>query len=144
MFHLYYILILILIYKIGVLMTTISGGELFTVNNAFLTSALVEKKASIKNLLKNWLFSYAGNFLGSLFIAWMAFNSGLLGDSAVATALSKTSLPFKTLFIRSVLANWLVCTGVYMASGCASLSSKAIAIWFPVSAVIGKSLLILP
>jgi hypothetical protein len=30
-----------------------------------------------------------------------------------------------------------------MASGCASLSSKAIAIWFPVSAVIGKSLLIL-
>jgi formate/nitrite transporter FocA (FNT family) len=128
---------------LGVLMTTVTGGELFCINNAYLTSALVEKKASMKDLLKNWSFSYAGNFLGSLFIAWMAFNSGLLGDAAIATALSKTSLPFKTLFIRSVLANWLVCTAVYMASGCASLSSKAIAIWFPVSAVIGEILSIL-
>lgn len=58
----------------------------------------------------------------------------------MATALSKTALPFKTLFIRSILANWLVCTAVYMASACTSLSSKAIAIFLPVSAVIALSL----
>ena len=126
----------------GLMMTLVGGGELFTGNTALVTAAVIEKKADMKDLVKNWFFSYGGNFVGSLFMAWLAFNGATLGDgpAAVLTANMKVSYPFKTLFIRGVLCNWLVCMAVYMASGCTSLISKMVAIWFPISAFIALGL----
>lgn len=46
-------------------MTVVGGGELFTGNTAVVTAAVIEGKASKRALMKNWVFSYAGNFLGS-------------------------------------------------------------------------------
>lgn len=124
------------------MMTLVGGGELFTGNTALVTAAVVEKKTTMKNLMKNWFFSYAGNFVGSLLMAYLAFNGQTLGDGAAAvlTANMKVSYPFKTLFIRGILCNWLVCMAVYMASGCTSLISKMVAIWFPISAFIALGL----
>ena len=124
------------------MMTLVGGGELFTGNTALVTAAVIEKKAEMKDLVKNWFFSYGGNFVGSLLMAWLAFNGATLGDgpAAVLTANMKVSYPFKTLFIRGVLCNWLVCMAVYMASGCTSLISKMVAIWFPISAFIALGL----
>lgn len=51
----------------GLFMTVVGGGELFTGNTAVVTAAAIEGKASTGGLLKNWIFSYAGNFLGSVF-----------------------------------------------------------------------------
>lgn len=45
-------------------MTVVGGGELFTGNTAVVTSAVIEGKASTGGLLKNWIFSYLGNFVG--------------------------------------------------------------------------------
>lgn len=45
-------------------MTIVGGGELFTGNTAVVTAAVVEGKASTRGLLKNWVFSYLGNFVG--------------------------------------------------------------------------------
>lgn len=45
-------------------MTVVGGGELFTGNTAVVTAAVIEGKASIGGLLKNWVFSYLGNFVG--------------------------------------------------------------------------------
>ena len=129
-------------FLLGLMMTLVGGGELFTGNTALVTAAVVEKKTTMKNLMKNWFFSYAGNFVGSLLMAYLAFNGQTLGDGAAAvlTANMKVSYPFKTLFIRGILCNWLVCMAVYMASGCTSLISKMVAIWFPISAFIALGL----
>ena len=62
------------------------------------------------------------------------------GPAAVATAMAKTSLPFKTLFLRGIMCNWLLCMSVYIASGCSTLSSKIVAIWFPASAIMALGL----
>ena len=123
-------------------MTLVGGGELFTGNTALVTAAVIEKKAEMKDLVKNWFFSYGGNFVGSLLMAYLAFNGQTLGDGAAAvlTANMKVSYPFQTLFIRGILCNWLVCMAVYMASGCTSLISKMVAIWFPISAFIALGL----
>ena len=48
----------------GLFMTVVGGGELFTGNTAMVTAAALEGKASIGGLLKNWVSSYLGNFVG--------------------------------------------------------------------------------
>jgi formate/nitrite transporter len=124
------------------MMTLVTGGELFTGNTAVVTAAVIEKKAAFKDLLKNWFCSYGGNFVGSLIMAYLVFNGKTLGVGAAAINLSnlKLSSNFGTLFIRGVLCNWLVCMAVYMASGCTSLISKMVAIWFPISAFVALGL----
>ena len=126
----------------GLLLTILSGGELFTANTAFLTTGFVEKKVDWKDVLKNWAFSFAGNFAGALLIAKLAFAAGTLGDgpAAIATAIAKTSLDPETLFIRGVLCNWLVGLAAYMASGCSSAVSKLTAILFPIAAIVALGL----
>lgn len=119
-------------------MTLVGGGELFTGNTALITASLIEKKTTLRALLKNWFFSYIGNFLGSVILAYLAFASGTLGTGSAASllAVAKTSLPFSQAFVRGLLCNWLVCMAVYMASGASTLISKMVAIWFPISAFI--------
>jgi len=122
----------------GLIMTLVTGAELFTGNTALVTAAAMEGKTTKKDLAKNWIASYAGNFVGSLFLAYLAFKSGTLANApaSVAIATAKCSLPFDVAFVRGILCNWLVCMAVYMASGCASLAGKMVAVWFPISAFV--------
>lgn len=48
----------------GLFMTVVGGGELFTGNTAMVTAAAIEGKATTGGLLKNWVSSYLGNFVG--------------------------------------------------------------------------------
>ena len=120
------------------MMTIIAGGELFTGNTAALTAAVIEKKTTFRALLRNWAFSYLGNFIGSVGLAYLAFHSGTLGATpyAASLAVAKTSLPFTQAVVRGALCNYLVCMAVYMASGASTLAGKMTAIWFPISAFI--------
>lgn len=122
----------------GLIMTLVTGAELFTGNTALVTAAVMEGKATKKDLVKNWVASYAGNFVGSLLLAYLAFKSGTLGSApaSAAIATAKCALPFETAFVRGILCNWLVCMAVYMASGCASLAGKMVAVYFPISAFV--------
>lgn len=124
----------------GLLMTVISGAELFTGNTAVVTTAALNGKASWSNLAKSWGFSYAGNFVGALFVAYLFHVSGVMHAGAMAAATAKTSIPWVQAFVRGLLANWLVCMAVWMASGCSDLTGKAVAIWFPISAFVAMGL----
>jgi len=126
----------------GLIMTLVSGAELFTGNTALVTGALMEGKTTKENLIKNWSASYLGNFVGSLILAYLAFKSQTLGGgpAAVAIATAKCNLPFTVAFVRGILCNWLVCMAVYMASGCSSMIGKMTAVWFPISAFVALGL----
>jgi formate/nitrite transporter len=126
----------------GLIMTLVTGGELFTGNTALVTAAVKEGKTDMKSLTKSWVASYLGNFVGSLILAWLAFRSGTLGNApaSVAIATAKCSLPFDVAFIRGLLCNWLVCMAVYMASGCSTMIGKMTAVWFPISAFVALGL----
>lgn len=56
-------------------MTLVCGGELFTGNTVFLVAAVAEKRATFKQLLKNWTLSYTGNVIGALFMVNYIVNS---------------------------------------------------------------------
>jgi len=126
----------------GLIMTLVTGGELFTGNTALVTGAYMEGKVDGKALAKNWIASYLGNFVGSLILAYLAFKSGTLGSlpGAVNVATAKCSVPWGVAFTRGILCNWLVCMAVYMASGCSTMIGKMTAVWFPISAFVALGL----
>ena len=123
-------------------MTLVTGGELFTGNTALVTAAYKEGEISAKDLAKSWIFSYVGNFVGSVLLAWLAYKSGTLGNgpAAAAIASAKCSMPWDVAFVRGILCNWLVCMAVYMASGCVTMTGKMTAVWFPISAFVALGL----
>lgn len=86
----------------GLIMTLVTGAELFTGNTALVTGAYMEGRASKRQLLKNWVCSYAGNFVGSLLLAALAHKAGTLGASpaAVNMATAKCAAAFDVAFCR--------------------------------------------
>eukprot|EP00188_Purpureofilum_apyrenoidigerum_P006155 Plantae.Rhodophyta-Purpureofilum_apyrenoidigerum.ctg9062.p1 GENE.Plantae.Rhodophyta-Purpureofilum_apyrenoidigerum.ctg9062~~Plantae.Rhodophyta-Purpureofilum_apyrenoidigerum.ctg9062.p1 ORF type:complete len:314 (+),score=37.15 Plantae.Rhodophyta-Purpureofilum_apyrenoidigerum.ctg9062:37-978(+) len=122
----------------GLLLVLVTGAELFTGNTMTLTAALHEKKVTFEDLMKSWSFSFLGNLLGSLALAWLAVNSGVITVAAgpIAIAQTKSSLSFAAAFIRGILCNWLVTAAVYMASGATDMGGKVLSIWFPISAFV--------
>lgn len=124
----------------GLTMVCLTGGELFTGNTALISAAVFDGRAKVKPMLKNWLFSYFGNLIGSLFVVWLAGAScclsGISGGTAIAIASAKVATSFSTSFFRGVLCNWLVCLAVYMQAGAGDFMGKFFAIWLPISAFV--------
>lgn len=112
----------------GLIMTLITGGELFTGNTAICTTSYMENKITKKQLLTNWFYSYLGNLIGSIWLAYLAYQSGTIPDAAMGPINIATTKVFAATFqqniIRGILCNFLVCIAVYMASGCTTMISK--------------------
>jgi nitrite transporter NirC len=120
----------------GALTTVIfAGSELFTGSNLVLTLGVLTKKASLRDLTNNWVWTWIGNLLGSVLLAWMAIRTGLLDVDPIKAFIlglveKKMNLPPEQLFWRAVLANWLVCLGVWMAVRIKSESARILMIWW--------------
>merc|ERR1719502_1456399 len=104
----------------GLMMTLLSGAELFTGNTALVTMACIEGEAQPGQLAKSWISSYLGNFVGSLLLAALVFLGGTL--------------------VKGVLCNWLVCMAVYLASFSKDVIGKMVSIWFCISAFVALGL----
>lgn len=122
------------IFTAGLAMVVVAGSELFTGNNLMLM-ALFDGKIGLVKLLKNWILVFLGNFLGALFVALLVTLSGVFSQNAdvvVATATTKTSLPFFEAMLRGVLCNFLVCIAVWMAFAANTVQGKIAAVFLPV------------
>ena len=126
------------VFGTGLMLVLIAGGELFT-GNTMIIAGVLEKKVSIKAMLKNWFFVYVGNFIGSIFIAYMMNKSGLfssgdnmLGAVTIKIAAYRVGLTFMQAFFLGIMCNWLVCLGVWMAYGAKDMTGKIFAIFFPI------------
>lgn len=123
----------------GLIFVILAGAELFT-GNCLMITAFLDKKVCLKEMLKSWILVYLGNFIGCIFVAFLLSISGqwLLGDGLVGIriiliAKSKIELSFGQAFVLGILANFLVCLGVWMSLGAKSYGSKALAAFFPVA-----------
>ena len=74
----------------------VHAAQLFTGNTAFLPVAVIERRASVRQLAVNWAASFGGNLAGALLAVAAVNGAGLVGQSgpAVPVALAKVSLPF--------------------------------------------------
>src|SRR4051794_25889669 len=55
-----------------------AGSELFTGSNLILTLGVLTRKARMRDLLANWLWTWIGNLAGSVLLAFMVVRSGVL------------------------------------------------------------------
>ncbi|MGL4521284.1 MAG: formate/nitrite transporter family protein [Bacilli bacterium] len=121
-------------FGIALSLVVMAGAELFTGNNMLLVTSGLAGKTTWSDLGKIWVVSYIGNFIGSIIIAVLLWQSGLLagpaGVMSVAITEVKTSASFFELLCRGILANTLVCLAVLMALRMKSESGKLIMIWW--------------
>jgi formate/nitrite transporter len=124
------------VFSIGLMLVVICGAELFT-GNSLQTAAALHGEISWAKLAENWVVVLVGNFLGSLFFAWLMFESRLweqggVAEQAVNIAIAKCKLSFGVAFIRAILCNWLVCLAVFMATAARDVPGKLLACYVPI------------
>eukprot|EP00613_Pedinella_sp_CCMP2098_P001767 CAMPEP_0171618532 /NCGR_PEP_ID=MMETSP0990-20121206/14806_1 /TAXON_ID=483369 /ORGANISM="non described non described, Strain CCMP2098" /LENGTH=304 /DNA_ID=CAMNT_0012183361 /DNA_START=9 /DNA_END=923 /DNA_ORIENTATION=- len=122
----------------GLICVVLTGGQLFTGNCALVTSAWLQGTVSTKNLVKNFVVSFLGNFAGVLAICGLVVASGLVNSNpgVAAVAQVKCGLPFSQAFFRGFLCNWMVCIALWSQTAASDLSGKIIGIWFPISSFV--------
>lgn len=129
-------------FSLGLVLVVVGGAELFTGNN-LIVMAWAKRKVTIGKLLRNWMIVYFTNLLGALgsalFVFWSAtlnMNDGSVADTAIQIATTKINLDPFTAFIRGILCNALVCLAVWLCFAAHDVSSKILAIVFPISAFV--------
>jgi nitrite transporter NirC len=100
-----------------------------------LTLGVLTRRARLRDLTVNWVWTWIGNLLGSALLAVMVIRSGVFNADPVKSFILKLvdlkmNLPPEQLFWRAVLANWLVCLGVWMAARVKSETSRLLLIWW--------------
>lgn len=125
------------LFPVNLLLILQSGGQLFSQNSATMAMGVLEKKVTMKDLLRNWTIAYAGNMLGCLLISLVANYTGILtgggSDMIVATVMKKCSADFGPTLVKGVMCNWLICLAVWLCTMARGLGGKMIGAWFPIS-----------
>jgi formate/nitrite transporter len=126
------------VFGIALVLVLVAGSDLFT-GNCLLSMGWLNGNLTSKQVLNNWGLVYAGNFIGSLFLVWMMYTSGIwdahssqIGAHAVAIAYKKTHLTFWEAFVRGMGCNWLVCLAVVIVAAGQDTMGKILGAWFPV------------
>lgn len=121
-------------FGIALSLVIMAGSDLFTGNNMILTIGTMMKKTTWMDTLKIWLFSYVGNFAGSIIVALLFFYSGLtVGNVArfiTEQASIKMNTPFMELLFRGILCNILVCLAVWCSIKLKEETAKLIMIFW--------------
>jgi formate transporter len=126
------------VFSLGLLLVVVAGAELFTGNN-LLAMAWAQGTVSTREVLHNWAVICVANFIGAAGLALLVFLSGHADAYArtyLEIAATKSALPFWSAFWRGVLCNVLVCMAIWMTLAGRSVTDKAVAILFPISAFV--------
>jgi formate/nitrite transporter len=135
------------VFSVGLMLVIIPGSELWTGNNLMMIGAL-NKDITFGKMLRNWFWVYLGNFVGSIFLAWIiakmsGLTGGNVGGTAIAIAYGKIASTVDggaahnvMYFFRAIGCNWLVCLAVMMAIASQDIAGKVLAIFFPIMAFV--------
>ncbi|TCV73658.1 formate/nitrite transporter [Neorhizobium sp. R1-B] len=139
-----------LLFPVGFCMLYLMGFDLLTGVFTLVPLALIAKRPGVTlgGVLRNWGLVFVGNFAGAmttaLFMAiifTMGFSEapnavgqkiGVIGESRTIGYAAAGAAGMLTLFVRAVMCNWMVSTGVIGAMMSNSVSGKVIAMWMPI------------
>lgn len=116
----------------------IAGGELFTGNVMYLSSAFYGKKAGLPQLAKSWFFSYFGNLVGCLMVAYFLLDLTeiMTGDTNIRNfirnmAVAKVNYGWGAVLLKGIGCNMMVCLALWNAISAEDVIGKFIGIWCP-------------
>lgn len=139
-----------ILFPVGFCLLYLMGFDLLTGVFTLVPLALIDKRpgVTIGGVLRNWGLVFAGNFAGALIVAAMMaiiFTFGFtvepnevgqkighIGEGRTLGYAAHGAAGMLTLFIRGVLCNWMVSTGVVAAMMSTSVSGKVIGMWMPI------------
>ncbi|MFV0474652.1 MAG: formate/nitrite transporter family protein [Pikeienuella sp.] len=139
-----------ILFPVGFCMLYLLGYDLLTGVFVLTPLALIDGRpdVTVRAVLKNWARVFVGNFLGALTVAVMmaiVFTYGFstepnaVGLKIASIGYDRTvgyaehgSAGMLTIFVRGMLCNWMVSTGVIGAMISDSVSAKVIAMWMPI------------
>ena len=139
-----------ILFPVGFCLLYLLGFDLLTGVFTLCPLALIDKRPGVTfgGLLRNWSLVFVGNFAGALTVAVMmaiiftfGFTTepnlvgqkiGTIGESRTVGYAAHGAAGMLTLFIRGVLCNWMVSTGVVGAMVSTNVSGKVIAMWMPI------------
>jgi nitrite transporter len=130
-------------FGIALTLVIFAGSELFTGNNMVCAFGALAKAITMKHVGLIFFWSFVGNLAGSLGLAWLVAQSGVVGqapqsDLLLKVASVKMNLPMWELFIRGILCNWLVCLAVWTAARTTNDAAKIMLIFWCLFAFIGS------
>jgi formate transporter len=139
-----------ILFPVGFCMLYLLGFDLLTGVFVLSPLALLDKRpgVTIGGVLRNWGLVFIGNFAGALTVAVMMaviFTFGFstppdkvgtviasIGEARTLGYAKYGAAGMLTLFIRGMLCNWMVSTGVVGAMISTTVSGKVIAMWMPI------------
>ena len=131
-----------LAFSLGLVLVVIAGAELFTGNN-LVAMAWASRLITFPELLRNWVYVYVGNVVGSLGTVVLVLVAGVdglgggaVGETAKAIGAGKAGLDPLQAFALGVLCNTLVCLAVWLTLGGRTVTDKILAIIFPITAFV--------
>ncbi|MFO0794986.1 MAG: formate/nitrite transporter family protein [Candidatus Brocadiaceae bacterium] len=129
-------------FTLALILIVIAGAELFT-GNCLIAMSFMARKITGRDLARNLVLAFIGNFIGALtLVLWIynsnqwTFNNYLLGAKIVLTANEKVNLSFGVAFSRGVLCNALVCLGIWLCYSGRSNMDKILSLLWPISCLI--------
>ena len=139
-----------LLFPVGFCMLYLMGFDLLTGVFTLVPLALLDRRpgVTLRGMLRNWGLVFTGNFLGAMTVAlFMAIivtfgfseapnevgqKIGHIGEGRTLGYAAHGAAGMLTLFVRAVMCNWMVSTGVVAAMISTFVSGKVIAMWMPI------------
>ncbi|HZF19115.1 MAG TPA: formate/nitrite transporter family protein [Burkholderiales bacterium] len=139
-----------ILFPVGFCMLYLLGFDLLTGVFVLTPLALIDKRpgVTLKGVLKNWGLVFCGNFAGAFTVAvfmaiyvTFAFSTepnavgkalSVIGENRTLGYAKYGAAGMLTLFIRGMLCNWMVSTGVVGAMISTDVSGKVLAMWMPI------------
>jgi len=138
------------LFPVGFCLLYLLGFDLLTGVFTLVPLALIDKRPGVTmaGVLRNWGLVFVGNFAGAFTVAvfmviiftygWsvepnaIGQKIGVIGEGRTVGYREHGAAGMLTLFIRGVLCNWMVSTGVVAAFMSTQVSGKVIAMWMPI------------
>jgi formate/nitrite transporter len=150
-------LILGAVFPVGLIITVLTGAELFTGDAMLAPMAAFIHKITWSQVLTLWVFVYIGNLIGSIFWAYLMANGPFVtfdaagaatitafGTRAIAIAGAKVSyvgmMGMWSAFWKAIGCNYLVNLAILLGICSDDMVGKFFGIWFPIMAFVSSGL----
>ncbi len=139
-----------LLFPVGFCLIYLLGFDLLTGVFTLVPLALLDRRPGVTwlSILRNWGLVFVGNFLGALTVAVMmaiiftygfsvspsevGVRLGEIGEERTLGYAEHGAAGMLTIFVRAMLCNWMVSTGVVGAMISTSVPGKIMAMWMPI------------
>ncbi|MEP0323783.1 formate/nitrite transporter family protein [Bauldia litoralis] len=139
-----------ILFPVGFCLLYLMGFDLLTGVFTLVPLALLDKRpgVTLNGVMRNWTLVFVGNFAGAFTVAVMMAviftfgftvepdlvgqKIGTIGEGRTVGYADHGAAGMLTLFIRGVLCNWMVSTGVVAAMMSKSVPGKVIGMWMPI------------